>query len=56
MIAWIHHTDLDTYKYLCAQEGYDPVVLSETDDLAHVQMSVQTTQTWMMMGYWIQMG
>lgn len=56
MICWILKTQLDSYKYLCAQEGSDPHIIEETEDKVHVQMSANTAQTWNMVGYWYEMG
>lgn len=56
MRAWIHKNDLDNYKYLCAQDGYEPQIIEETDDKAHVNMAARTASTWNMLGYWFEMG
>lgn len=55
MRAWIHKTNLDAYKHLCAEEGYEPHILEETDDDVRVDMTAQTASVWNMVGYWYQL-
>jgi hypothetical protein len=56
MRCWILKTNLETYKHLCDDEGIVPVILEETEDKAHVDMTVHTASVWNMFGYWYQIG
>lgn len=56
MICWIHKKDLDSYRYLCEQEGTNPYIIEETEDKAHVGMTNSVANTWMSVGYWVELG
>ena len=56
MICWILLKNLEDYKYLCHSEGVAPVIMEQTEEKAHVQMTANTATTWNMVGYWYEMG
>ena len=56
MRCWILIINLNTYFALCQQEGITPQILEETDDKVHVDMTANMANTWMMLGYWCELG
>ena len=56
MRCWILNKDLEAYKQLCQSEGYTPLILEQTEDKSHVDMSTHSATMWNMMGYWYEMG
>lgn len=56
MICWILLKDLENYKHLCEQEGSAVVIIEQTEDKVHVQMTANEAMIWNMVGYWYEMG
>ena len=56
MICWILEKDLNSYMYLCNQEGFKPIIMEKLEDKCHVQMTSNMATTWNMAGYWYQLG
>lgn len=57
MIAWILKKNRDAYEQIMHQEcGGVPKIMAETEDKIHVQFCSAATNTWIMLGYWYEMG
>lgn len=56
MRGWILLKNLNDYINLMKNDGAAPVILEQNAEQAHVEMTASVLQTWIMVGYFYQMG